>query len=60
MDIKEQALRQIMSAAIDLENGEENPREVAKDIQRIALAALHGRDLPDIFTLYPNRAVSGT
>lgn len=60
MDIKEQALRQIMSAAIDLERGEENPREAAQDIQRICFAALHGHKLPDIFALYPTRAVSGT
>jgi hypothetical protein len=38
MDLKEQALRQIVSA---LEGGEESPQECAQVIQRIALADLH-------------------
>jgi hypothetical protein len=38
MDLKEQALRQIVSA---LEAAEENPQECAQAIERIALAALH-------------------
>jgi hypothetical protein len=59
-DLKEQALRQIMNAAIDIERGDEIPRVAARDIQLIALAALEGRALPDIFALYPKRAVSGS
>src|SRR6516165_12517884 len=58
--LQEQALRQIMNAAIDLETGEEQPVRCAQDIQKIILAALAGRALPDIFALWPRTAgVSG-
>ena len=43
------ALKQILAAARSLERGEENPVECAQDIQRVAAAALAGRDVPSIF-----------
>ena len=58
--LHEQALRQIMNAAVDLENGEDHPIRCAQDIQKIVLAALEGRALPDIFALWPRTGgVSG-
>jgi hypothetical protein len=51
MDNLETAIRMIISAAIGIEEGEENPQEAAQDIQKICHAALHHEPLPTIF--YP-------
>lgn len=45
------ALRQIKVGAMDIEHGEENPREAAQDIQRLCYAALNNHPLPQIWKL---------
>jgi hypothetical protein len=55
MSLCEQAVRRVLDAAIDIENREEHPLRAARDIQTICYAALEGREVPDIFAMYPKK-----
>lgn len=50
----ENALRQILAAARGLERGEENPREVAQNIQLLVCRALADQPPPDLFLIDRN------